>query len=342
MSHRERGTRMPLLVALAVTLLILPMAVGAAPPQDVNSPEIVGGQEADPGEWPWQVALVRKGADLYQNQFCGGTIIAADWVVTAAHCVKDNNDNTVAPNSLDVVAGVHNLSNPNPNFQRRTIAQIVVHPGWTKGTFNNDIALLRLSTPIAERNASGGTLPIKYAKLVPANVGDLAGKNVTVTGWGNRAASPPGGNNYPSKLHEVVIPVATNAACANAYAPDPITANMLCAGAAGKDSCQGDSGGPVVYNNGGKWQLAGIVSWGIGCANPAVKNLGVYARVSRYIAWINGYIASPGPATNFTYLPVVLDVPAPPPSSAAILNGDFEAGPGVGWTESSANSWPLV
>lgn len=330
MSHRERGTIMSRLVALTAALLILLLAVGAAPAQDINSPEIVGGQEASPGEWPWQVALVKKanGADLYNGQFCGGTIVAADWVVTAAHCVEGR---TTA--YFDIVAGIHNLGSPDPNFQRRTISQIIKHPGWNPSTFDNDIALLRLASPIAERNASGGTLPIKYAKLVPDNIGDLANKNVAVTGWGNRA---PGGNDYPTKLHEVVVPVATNAACNAAYGAGKITDNMLCAGATGKDSCQGDSGGPLVYNNGGTWQLAGVVSWGIGCANPDYDYLGVYARVSRYVDWIKSYVSPPPPGAHKVFFPVILS------PAYTLRNGNFESGRGVGWSEHSTNGWPIV
>ncbi len=137
--------------------------------QTPKSPEIVGGQEADPGEWPWQVALVNKGADLYQNQFCGGTIISADWVVTAAHCVDSS-----APNDLDVVAGVHDLSNPEPNFQRRTLSQIIVHPNWNDSTFDNDIALLKLSSPINQRPASGGTPELAAEDLLHDLVGASA------------------------------------------------------------------------------------------------------------------------------------------------------------------------
>ncbi len=334
MSHRERGTIMSRMVALTAALLILLLAVGAAPAQDINSPEIVGGQEASPGEWPWQVALVKKanGADLYNGQFCGGTIVAADWVITAAHCVEGR-----TTGYFDIVAGIHNLGSPDPNFQRRTISQIIKHPGWNPSTFDNDIALLKLASPIAERNASGGTLPIKYAKLVPGNVGDLAGKNVTVTGWGNRAANPPGGNDYPTKLYEVVLSVATNAACKMYYnEPGEITDNMLCAGATGKDSCQGDSGGPLVHNNNGTWQLAGVVSWGVGCANPAKNFLGVYARVSRYVDWIKSYVSPPPPGANKVFFPIILS------PAYTLRNGNFEAGRGVGWAESSTNGWPLV
>ncbi len=157
-----------LIIALLVALLLTTVAL-AQPP----TPRIVGGQEADPGEWPWQVALVKKGPNLYNNQFCGGMLIAANWVVTAAHCVD-----TEGPNDLDVVAGVHDLANPGANIQRRTLSQIIVHPNWNPTNGDSDIALLKLTSPIAERPASAGILPIRYIALAPTNVGDLAGRKL--------------------------------------------------------------------------------------------------------------------------------------------------------------------
>ena len=331
-----------LIIALLVALLLTTVAL-AQPP----TPRIVGGQEADPGEWPWQVALVKKGPNLYNNQFCGGMLIAANWVVTAAHCVD-----TEGPNDLDVVAGVHDLANPGANIQRRTLSQIIVHPNWNPTNGDSDIALLKLTSPIAERPASAGILPIRYIALAPTNVGDLAGRNVTVTGWGNRKPAPPGGTDYPQRLHEVVLPVATQASCVAAYAQlTGITANMLCAGqlGSGKDSCQGDSGGPLVYNGGGTWQLAGVVSWGEGCAHP--NYYGVYTRVSRFVDWINSYTAPPINVTNAIYFPVVLNPsagptppppPPPPPPPNPIVNSSFEAGPSVGWEQISLNDPDLI
>ena len=346
MIQPNRWARLPQSAAMVIALLValLPATVAMAQPP---TPRIVGGQEADPGEWPWQVALVKKGSDLYNNQFCGGMIIAANWVVTAAHCVD-----TEGPNDLDVVAGVHDLGNPGANIQRRTLSQIIVHPNYNPGNGDSDVALLRLASPIAERPASAGTLPIRYITLVPTNVGDLAGRDVTVTGWGNRKPAPPGGIDYPQRLHEVVVPVATQAACVAAYAHlTGITANMLCAGqlGSGKDSCQGDSGGPLVYNNNGTWQLAGIVSWGEGCAHP--NYYGVYVRVSRFVDWINSYTAPPINVTNAIYLPVALNPsagptppppPPPPPPNNPIANGNFEGGPGVGWDELSLYGVDLI
>lgn len=254
-----------------------------APEGVIIDPNIVGGQAADPGEWPWQVALVRT-SDYYNSQFCGGSLVAPQWVVTAAHCVDGE---TI--NSIDVVAGIYNLQT-HPGAQKRDVAQIIKHPNYSPSTSNNDIALIKLSTPVT----IGGTGESKTAAvpLVPSSVGDLTGVNSWVTGWGNTESFP----EWPTQLMEVQVPIISNTDCGNAY-PGQITSSMMCAGfaAGGKDSCQGDSGGPLVVDVGSGWQLAGVVSWGDGCADP--NAYGVYTRVSVFTAWINSYIIS-GPTQS--------------------------------------------
>jgi hypothetical protein len=146
--------------------------------------------------------------------------------------------------------------------------------------------------------------------------GDLA----TVTGWG---ATSEGGT-VAAILQEVKVPLVSNAACGAAVESAPITGNMLCAGylEGGKDSCQGDSGGPlVVPDENGGWKLAGLVSFGFGCAQP--DEYGVYARVSRYTEWIQQYIGS---ATGPTLL----------------RNANFDLGQNEGWSEDSLNGLPLI
>lgn len=311
-------------IVLAAVFLCATAALAQA------DPRIVGGQEADPGEWPWQVALVQSGGDTYNGQFCGGSLIAANWVLTAAHCVY-----TSDTGDLDVVAGIHDLVTPDPGFVRVQLAEIIVHTGWDNGTKDNDVALLRLATPIPERAGSASQLPIQYVHLVAGAIGPLTGATTTVTGWGNRT---PGGSDYPARLHEVEVLVIANGDCSGAYSN--LTDNMLCAGVpgGGKDSCQGDSGGPLVYNNSGEWQQAGIVSFGIGCAEADYP--GVYTRVSRYVDWITNAM-NPLVPTNFAFVPAILHVPpAPPPSP--LVNGDFEQGAGVGWSESSTHNYLLV
>jgi len=264
------------LTAALLAVLILVSAALAAP----TSPEIVGGRPADPGEWPWQVALVFSDSDsLYDGLNCGGSLIAREWVLTAAHCFDLR-----TAEDYDVAAGVHDLTDPAPGFRRVSIAEVIIHPDYDPFTLDNDIALLRLAEPIDARPADGTTLPIAYAQLVPAGVGQLAGVEATVTGWGTRAF---GLLDRPPDLHEVDVPIVANADCDAAYGGG-ITANMLCAGVpqGGRDSCQGDSGGPLVVfeETDGQWQQAGIVSWGIGCAQPGLP--GVYSRVSNYIPWL--------------------------------------------------------
>ncbi len=292
-------------VGLGMALMFLVVGAGAANPRLAHNPsgmgqqpsralrtpqppEIVGGVEATPGEWPWQVALVLAGySDLYQGQQCGGTLVATRWVVTAAHCMFETGSDMYV--DYDAVAGVHNLENPDPGYQQIHVDKIVIHPNYDPNSDDYDIALLRLASPVT-LGGSGATA-VALAPLVPANVGDLAGVMAVVTGWGDTSGS----GSYSPVLMKVGVPIITNAACDSV--PDyngGISDNMLCAGgeaAGGKDSCQGDSGGPLVAPINGAWQLAGIVSWGSGCGDPGVP--GVYTRVSRFTNWILSQIGSP-------------------------------------------------
>jgi secreted trypsin-like serine protease len=260
-------------------------------PPTPQPPTIVGGAPADPGEWPWQVALVDGNAtDLYNDQFCGGSLVAKDWVVTAAHCVDG-----LTISEVDVVAGIYNLQTPAPGYQRRNVKKIIIHPNWNSANNNSDIALLRLSSAVS-LGGSGAT-KTQTIELVDASIGDLAGVDSWVTGWGNTESVPL----WPTQLYEVEVPIITNSDCNNAsHYNGGITNNMLCAGldAGGKDSCQGDSGGPLVVTDvNGQFRLAGIVSWGDGCADPMLP--GVYTRVSNFTAWVNSEITPPPTVKTF-------------------------------------------
>lgn len=259
------------------------------PPVTPNPPTIVGGAPADPGEWPWQVALVDGAAtDLFADQFCGGSLIAKDWVVTAAHCVDG-----LTISEVDVVAGIYDLQTPAAGYQRRNVKKIIIHPNWNAANNNSDIALLRLSSAVS-LGGSGAT-KTQTIELVDSTIGDLAGVDSWVTGWGNTESVPL----WPTQLYEVEVPIITNSICNNvSHYNGGITSNMLCAGfdAGGKDSCQGDSGGPlVVMDVNGQYRLAGIVSWGDGCADPMLP--GVYTRVSNFTAWVKSEI-TPSPTVK--------------------------------------------
>lgn len=262
-------------------------AQDGTPPTPEIDPKIIGGVLASNGEIPWQVALVGGTAvDLYIGQFCGGSLIHPSWVLTAAHCVTTG-VTPDAPSTVDVVAGINNLST-GVGYQRRDVTQIIVHSSWDPDTFDNDIALLHLSSPVTLGGSGAGATAV--IPLVPASIGSMAGTNSLVSGWGNTSTS---GSAYPEDLYKVVVPIVDNSICNDAsHYNGQITNNMLCAGfdAGGYDSCQGDSGGPMAVVNSGQFQLAGVVSWGTGCAQP--YRPGVYARVSQYTSWINSNIGT--------------------------------------------------
>lgn len=301
--HLQKS-KLPVFIFAIILLISIAMMLASSPTQtaqaqDIATPtpevqiQIVGGQPADPGEWPWQVALITRGETVYYGQFCGGTLIDPQWVVTAAHCITDEaNGNAVSdPSTIDVVAGIFDLTNTSGDTQVH-IAQIIRHPQYNPNTFNNDIALLRLETPIAI--GGSGANKIATIPLVPSSTGTLAGTSAYVTGWGN--TQYPADPTWPTELQEVQMPILSNTTCndANHYG-GYITDNMLCAGidpSGGKDSCQGDSGGPLVISDGG-WKLAGIVSWGYNCAES--YHPGVYTRVSKYAIWVAANIDTTAP-----------------------------------------------
>lgn len=264
--------------------------------------EIVGGQPAEPGEWPWQV-FVRPGPYM-----CGGTLLHPEWVLTAAHCVMDSQDNLFAPEEIRVVLGEHDRTKQEGAEQEIWADQVIPHPAYNAAINNNDLALLHLTTPAVLGNRVGAIQPI----ISPADDGLMVtGAQAVVTGWGTTAEGGP----VSTVLMEVTVPLVANSQCNRAYGI--ITDNMVCAGYAQgeKDSCQGDSGGPLVVSMEGEgWKLAGIVSFGYGCARAGYY--GVYTRVSQYVGWIEeqiGHDLSTAPATP-TATPTAL-LPTSTPTS---------------------------
>ncbi|XP_034567394.1 transmembrane protease serine 9-like [Notolabrus celidotus] len=265
---------------------------------------IVGGQPAPEGSWPWQASLQRGG-----GHFCGGSLVNSEWVVSAAHCFK-----STSTSNLAVSLGRQSLEGSNPNAVTRTVVQIIRHPDYNTDTNENDISLLKLSSPVIFNNF---ILPVCLAE--PGS-SFFSGVNSWVTGWGNigSGVSLPS----PQELMEVEVPIVGNRKCNCNYGVGSITENMICAGleAGGKDSCQGDSGGPLVSKQGDRWVLAGIVSFGNGCALANFP--GVYARVSSYQLWINSHITSDQPGyVRFTSTGTDSDLSvtcaglAPPPTT---------------------------
>ncbi|XP_072512606.1 plasminogen [Salminus brasiliensis] len=223
---------------------------------------IVGGCVSKPHSWPWQISL-RNRAGLH---FCGGTLIDAQWILTAAHCLESSK----RPSSYKVVMGIHTEAASESSKQVRDLEKIVLEPT------GKDIALLKLDRPaVINDKVLSACLPEKDY-IVPS------GTECYVTGWGETQGT--GGSGI---LKETGFPVIENKVCNRpAYLNNRVKDHEMCAGniEGGSDSCQGDSGGPLVCYSQNTFVLQGVTSWGLGCAN-AMKP-GVYARVSKFIDWI--------------------------------------------------------
>uniref|UniRef100_A0A3B4T757 Peptidase S1 domain-containing protein n=1 Tax=Seriola dumerili TaxID=41447 RepID=A0A3B4T757_SERDU len=201
----------------------------------------------------------------------------------------------VGPDGCSLTAGLlvylgrETQEGTNANEVSRTVSEIIRNPNYDSRTNDNDIALLRLSSPVDFTNY------IRPVCLAADGSVFRAGTTCWVTGWGTVQSNVP--LPSPQRLQEVDVPVVSNSQCNESYASSNIgiTSNMICAGLpeGGKDSCQGDSGGPMVSKDGSRWVQAGVVSFGIGCAEPSFP--GVYARVSEYQTWINSQISTNQP-----------------------------------------------
>ncbi|NXC50705.1 CTRL protease, partial [Penelope pileata] len=229
---------------------------------------IINGQSAVSGSWPWQVSLQTR----LGSHFCGGSLIDENWVVTAAHC-------EFSPYSHVVVLGEYDRSSSGENVQVKTVAKAITHPNWNANTLNNDIALLKLSSP-AQLGSRVAPVCLPSANLVLSS-----SEEAVTTGWGRISTIS---NTLATRLQQVALPLVSQSQC-QLYWGSSITSSMLCAGGAGASSCQGDSGGPLVYQSGDAWTLIGIVSWG--SSNCNVRTPAVYTRVSQFRSWIDETVA---------------------------------------------------
>lgn len=296
-AHKQFVLRNFLRINLLVLTLVLVSLWGSRPnalhAQD-NTPQVIGGQEAEPGHWPWMAALVYAPvSDAYQGQFCGGTLIAPEWVLTAAHCTHN-----LTPATIDVVLGRHNLTSD--EGERIPVAAIINHPAYDPNTFDSDIALLKLARPSSQQPVQIIIPDISDGLIFP-------GVMTTVTGWGNTS---PIGMDYPETLQEVSLPLVGRDICNSpaAYNGD-VTLNMLCAGyeMGGEDSCKGDSGGPLMVPSvdATGWVQIGIVSWGEGCAQA--YRYGVYTHVINFTDWLVTTTTPPPQPTPQLWLPLVVN-----------------------------------
>jgi secreted trypsin-like serine protease len=231
---------------------------------------IVGGVRTHIQEHPWQVAIEIERPD--GTHLCGGSIIAQEWVLSAAHCFYP----IPPPNSVRVKAGATDYIEEGVWSK---VDKVVVHEGFNPETFENDLALVKLNTVPA-----GRVIP-----LMDASSTLLMNEPLEVTGWGTTTEN----GQISKQLLKATVPYVDNSTCNEpASYNGTVLPRMMCAGRkeGGVDSCQGDSGGPLVWRTTSGPVLVGVVSHGEGCARKL--KYGVYTRVNAYRLWIEHVLAT--------------------------------------------------
>ncbi|MFF9819160.1 S1 family peptidase [Streptomyces sp. NPDC014006] len=249
----------------AVAVAAVAAAVFSAPAAVAAPQPVVGGTTTTTTAYPFMMQIT----DASQNQFCGGTLVAPTKVVTAAHCMAGE-----TPSGVRVVGGRTYLNGTNGTVGR--VSRIWVDPDYTDASNGDDVAVLTLSAP----------MPYTAAKYVAPSDTSVyaAGTTARILGWGTTAENGSSSN----QLRTATVPIVSDASCKTSYGSDFVQSDMVCAGysSGGVDTCQGDSGGPLLIGG----VLAGITSWGEGCAEAGYP--GVYTRLTTFSSLVTAQVTS--------------------------------------------------
>lgn len=259
-------------MAIRFALLAALVVAAAAGPRHRPAPRltdkrIVGGMDADKGEFPQQISMW-----LFGGHACGGTLLSATAVLTAGHCCA-----YPPASNYKVVVGDHVIEDGESEGTEQVIdvKEIRQHEDYDDFNLTDDICILILDEEVAENDN------VKYTVLAETGREPEDLELLVVTGWGTTSE----GGNLGETLQKVDVPYVPNDRCAEEYGSfNEVTPGMLCAGDeenGGVDACQGDSGGPIFFKDGAQ---VGLTSWGYGCARPGYP--GVYTRTTMYNDWI--------------------------------------------------------
>uniref|UniRef100_A0A182J6W6 Uncharacterized protein n=1 Tax=Anopheles atroparvus TaxID=41427 RepID=A0A182J6W6_ANOAO len=245
---------------------------------------IIGGEEAEPHELPYQVSLQwnYNNDSIRPMHFCGGALLSDRWIVTAAHCSTSYTDTGF----IEVVAGAHNIADRQEDNQRRRVDNMTVHKQYCGTVCPNDIALIQVAIPFT---LGEHVKPIRLPQRNEEFRGDAL-----VSGWG--ATTPAMVPEYPDKLRKALLPLVAYDECRQLWYDVSHLANTnVCAGPedGSKAACSADSGGPLVTVNGTRVAedpvLIGLVSWGpFPCASPWRPN--VFTGVTYFVDWIEEHM----------------------------------------------------
>lgn len=234
--------------------------------------KIVNGVEATPGDWGWQISLQYKKSSSNKYHSCGGSLINSQWVVTAAHCVYGYAN----PANYEVILGGHDYMVNESDSIRSSVKQIIINWAYNPNNLENDIALIKLSTPVTYTSR---IVPV----CLDSSITNTGGFSAWTTGWGQLGET---NQQIVTKLRQVQMPVLTDTLCRQLFGQtEEFAQSHLCAMGTNIGTCYGDSGGPIVKEVDGKWELLGVTSWGYICGEGSV-----YTRVSYYINWISANI----------------------------------------------------